>query len=72
MVCWQSPGSPMPVLASNCNNRTFLLQELMRSVLTDSFGQYLNDALLPQEMDCLGSSIRCSGMCCKNNWQVIQ
>ena len=60
---------------SNCiasNNRTLLLQELMRSVPTDSFGQCLNNARLPQEMEWLGSFTSMERhVLRKENWQVI-
>ena len=59
---------------SNCiasNNRTRLLQDLMLSVPTHSFGQCLNNARMPPEMDWMGpltSDVR--HVLRKENWQV--
>jgi hypothetical protein len=59
---------------SNCiasNNRTRLLQELMLSVPTHSFGQCLNNARMPPEMDWMGPfTSKERHVLRKDNWQV--
>ena len=59
---------------SNCiasNNRTHLLRELMRSVPTHSFGQCLNNARMPPEMEWLGPfTSKERHVLRKDNWQV--
>jgi hypothetical protein len=59
---------------SNCiasNNRTHLLRELMRSVPTHSFGQCLNNARMPPEMEWLGPfTSKERHVLRKDHWQV--
>lgn len=58
---------------SNCiasNNRTLLLQDLMKSVPTHSFGQCLNNARMPPDMEWMGSFTSMERhVLRKENWQ---
>ena len=67
-------GALAATWVSNCiasNNRTLLLQELMRLVPTHSFGQCLNNARMPAEMEWMGSSTSSERhVLRKGNWQV--
>jgi len=67
-------GALAATWVSNCiasNNRTQLLQDLMRSVPTHSFGQCFNNARMPPEADFMGSSFSSERhVLRKDNWQV--
>ncbi len=60
---------------SNCiasNNRTILLQDLMRFIPTHSFGRCLNNARMPPEMEWMGAFTSMERhVLRKGNWQVM-